>query len=473
MQPLHIGIFAAAAILSGTVLRGRWRGWLILIMSLLAVFWLQPGTPIRQLDFWFPVATIALTVLVWLFVQPEGSSLREVAPTAAVIAAAVLLIAATRYIDPLCCITPSRPPQFLSILLVLGVVISVQGGAARLAPRFRWPVTVLVIGIIALLLILKTEFFSAQASAVLRTLTGQAVDQASGQDIRWIGISYIAFRLLSVLLDRQNNVLKPITLREFASYVLFFPTLAAGPIDRAERFAADLRAPYALNTTSFAWGSWRILVGMFKKFVLADTLAMIALSDAHALRTDSTLGLWIMLYAYAFRLYFDFAGYSDIAIGLGRLAGFTIPENFDRPYQKSTLTAFWNSWHMTLTNWVRAYFFNPVSRALRARARTASPTMVIAISQIATMLLIGLWHGVTWNFAIWGLWHGVGLFIHNRWANATRTQARRLHDQPRLNALVNLGGIVLTFHYVALGWVWFALSEPTLALDVLFGLVGF
>lgn len=473
MQPLHVGIFAAAAILSGTIFRGRARGWLILVISLLAVFWLQPGTTIRQLDFWLPITTIALTVLVWLFVQLEGFSLREAAPTAAVIAAVVLLIAATRYVDALCCITSSRPPQFLSILLVLGLVISVQGGASRFAPRYRWPVTALVIAIIVLLVILKTEFFSMQASAGLRTLTGQAVDQASGLDIRWIGISYIAFRLLSVLLDRQNNVLKPVTLREFASYVLFFPTLAAGPIDRAERFAADLRAPYTLNATSFAWGAWRILVGMFKKFVLADTLALIALNDAHAMRAESALGLWVMLYAYAFRLYFDFAGYSDIAIGLGRLAGFTIPENFDRPYSKPTLTAFWNSWHMTLTNWVRAYFFNPASRALRTRAREASPALIIAVSQIATMLLIGLWHGVTWNFAIWGLWHGVGLFIHNRWANATRTQARQLQEKPRLGALVNLGGVLLTFHYVALGWVWFALSDPPLALDVFSRLVGF
>jgi alginate O-acetyltransferase complex protein AlgI len=211
---------------------------------------------------------------------------------------------------------------------------------------------------------------------------------------------------------------------------------------------------------------------MFKKFVVADALALIAFDPVSALRTESTLWTWVALYAYAFRIYYDFAGYSDIAIGLGRLAGFSIPENFDRPYSKSNLTLFWNSWHMTLSNWFRAYYFNPISRDLRQRARTASPALIIAFSQITTMFLIGLWHGVSWNFALWGLWHGIGLFMHNRYANATRVQARKLESQPRLARLVHVLSVLLTFHYVALGWVWFALPDFGTAWRVFLRLFG-
>jgi alginate O-acetyltransferase complex protein AlgI len=180
-----------------------------------------------------------------------------------------------------------------------------------------------------------------------------------------------------------------------------------------------------------------------------------------------------MLYAYAFRIYFDFAGYSDIAIGLGRLLGFRIPENFDRPYLKTNLTAFWNSWHITLAMWFRAYFFNPLSRAMRS-GRVAIPTaVIIAASQLSTMVLIGMWHGITWNFVIWGAWHGVGLFIHNRFADLTRASQRRLNEKPRLKLVLDAVRVVLTFHYVALGWVWFALPSVALSWDVMARLFGF
>jgi alginate O-acetyltransferase complex protein AlgI len=180
-----------------------------------------------------------------------------------------------------------------------------------------------------------------------------------------------------------------------------------------------------------------------------------------------------MLYAYAFRLYLDFSGLSDIAIGLGALMGFTIPENFTAPYRKSDLTAFWNSWHITLAMWFRAYYFNPVTRTLRASRLKLDPALIIAFSQITTMILIGMWHGNTWNFILWGAWHGVGLFIHNRWGNAMKPRARELDARPRLKQGLNLAGLLLTFHFVVLGWVWFALPTLEQAVAVfqrLFGL---
>jgi alginate O-acetyltransferase complex protein AlgI len=215
----------------------------------------------------------------------------------------------------------------------------------------------------------------------------------------------------------------------------------------------------------------RLAVGIFKKFAVADTLALVALSAQNAAQAHSTFWLWILLYAYAGRIYFDFSGYTDIALGLGRLMGFKLPENFDQPYLKPNLTLFWNSWHMSLAQWFRAYFFNPLTRALRSRP--LPPWLIILIGQAGTMVLIGLWHGVTWNFAAWGVWHAVGLFVHSRYAEFTRPRLGWLEARPALGRAATVAGALLTFHYVVLGWVWFALPNLTLSLSVfgrLFGL---
>jgi D-alanyl-lipoteichoic acid acyltransferase DltB (MBOAT superfamily) len=203
--------------------------------------------------------------------------------------------------------------------------------------------------------------------------------------------------------------------------------------------------------------------------VLADSLALIALNESNVLQVENALWGWPMLYAYALRIFFDFSGYTDIAIGLGLLVGVKLPENFDHPYQKTNLTLFWNSWHMTLAQWFRAYFFNPLTRAMRKR-RINVP-MIILTGQVGTMLLIGLWHGITWNFTIWGLWHGLGLFIHNRWAEVTK--GRLVSLSPRKQKLLEIGGVFLTFHYVTFGWLWFALPSPQTSIHffrTLFGL---
>jgi alginate O-acetyltransferase complex protein AlgI len=178
----------------------------------------------------------------------------------------------------------------------------------------------------------------------------------------------------------------------------------------------------------------------------------------------------VLVYAYAWRLYWDFSGYSDIAIGLGRFFGIKLPENFDRPYTRQNLTLFWNSWHITLALWFRAYLFNPLTRALRARP--VPVPVIIFITQVLTMVAIGLWHGMTPNFVIWGAWHGLGLFIHNRWADFMKPRATLLDGRPALKRLAHWLGVVITFHYVALGWVWFVLPTPDLALGVFARLVG-
>jgi D-alanyl-lipoteichoic acid acyltransferase DltB (MBOAT superfamily) len=301
-------------------------------------------------------------------------------------------------------------------------------------------------------------------------LTNRPIENALATDLRWLGFSYIAFRLIHVLRDKQTGRLPELSLAEFATYVVFFPSLAAGPIDRAERFVKDLRTDFRLTQNETLFAGQRFIIGLFKKFVIADTLALFALNDALATQVRTTAWMWIIVYAYAFQIYFDFSGYTDIAIGIARFAGVKLPENFAAPYLKSNLTQFWNSWHMTLTQWIRSYFFNPFNRWIRGYKSIPAWTMIL-IGQVATMLVIGLWHGVTLNFIFWGLWHGVGLFLQNRWSDYAKT--RFSTSEPRQQRALQIGGILLTFHFVALGWVFFALSTPSLSSLVfrrLFGL---
>lgn len=446
------------------------RNGALYLLSALAVFYLQPSTPIRQLDFWLPLASLALASLVWVATAPSLTP--STGRDAGVLVGVVLLVSLTRYIEPLStAITRSRPPDFMLVLAALGVC-GLLAGLIWLGRRAeqRFLLAALGLGLIALLVGLKFEPSAQALSAWLRSLQGQATAQASAFDVRWLGFSYLAFRLLHALRERALGKLPALSLSEFITYAVFAPALIAGPIDRADRFAKDLRADFHFSSADLVEGGRRVVLGLFKKFALADTLALIALNDALAAQTQTTAWLWVMVYAYALRLFFDFSGYTDIAIGVARLFGIRLPENFNQPYLKPNLTQFWNSWHMTLAQWFRAYYFNPLTRALRQRGW--SPPPIILLAQVSTMLLIGLWHGITANFAIWGLWHGLGLFVHNRWAEFAKARLSLDPSQTVAQRAVNAVGAVLTFHFVALGWVWFALSDPALSLRVLRGLFG-
>lgn len=470
MTLFQLLVFAALAGLYGLLLRGKGRGWFLLAASVLALYWLQPSTPIRNLDFWLPTASLALALVVWALTRPAGNSLfeRSTLITFGVVAGLVLLVGLDRYLY-LCCLTPTRPPDGVRVLLALVGVGLLFGLAAWLGKgRAAWGLGVLVL--IGLFVVLKSDPLAQSAAALLRGLNGQAADQATPLDIRWLGFSYLAFRLIATLRERMLGKLPQLSLQEFLIYAVFFPALTAGPIDRVERFVKDLRAPFVLDGAVVLNGGWRLLWGVFKKFAVADALALFALGPVNAAQTSSTGWLWVLLYAYAFRIYFDFSGYTDIAIGLGLLCGIKLPENFDRPYTRQNLTLFWNSWHITLSQWFRTYYFNPLTRALRGR--NLPMVAIIFMTQVTTMLLIGLWHGIAWNFIIWGLWHGLGLFIHNRWADFTKPRAAALDPYPVLKRLAAWGGVLLTFHFVALGWLWFVIPDVNVGARVFLNLFG-
>jgi len=471
MSLAHIAVFVLAALLYNWIAPARWRGWLLMIASVLAIYWLQPQTPTRQLDFFFPTATLVIAFMSWLFTRQERSLAREDWAALGVMCGLVLLISSTRYLVPELRLT-SRPPDILAVSIALTLIIGLNLALWRLLRSRPLLLSFSILVIVALFVILKFEPLAVWFSGILRAWQGQDVSLATSADLNWLGFSYIAFRLIHTLRDRQTGQLPDLTLREYLTYIIFFPTYTAGPIDRAERFAPDYRDLPVLTASQAVVGLGRILIGLLKKFVIADSLALISLDATSAAQAVSAGGLWVLLYAYTFRLFFDFSGYTDIAIGIGILYGITLPENFNRPYLKSSITAFWQSWHMTLSNWVRFYIFSPLSRWLLGQSKRPPLILVLLICHLATMIVIGLWHGITWTFLIWGLWHGLGLFIHKLWSDRTRRWYRGLQQRPKLWKGWTVAGVVLTFHFVVLGWVWFALPDAGLALAVLGGLFG-
>jgi D-alanyl-lipoteichoic acid acyltransferase DltB (MBOAT superfamily) len=451
----------------------RWRGWLLLVSSVLAIFWLQPGMPLRNMDFWFPAATLALTVLVWAVTRPAGQRgwSRADGAAALLMAALVLLIGLTRLFEPLCCLTATRPPPLLQIGLALLLTAAAAALLLSASQRLSWLPNLFVLLLLFLFVLLKSEPLAEQLSAGLRQLMQQDPTLASGFDIRWLGFSYVTFRLIHVLRDRVSGRLPEAGLAELVTFIIFFPAFTAGPIDRLQRFMPDLQVAFRLGSPELLQAGERIVWGIFKKFVIADSLALIALDARNADQIDQAGWMWVVLYAYTLLIYFDFSGYTDVAIGLGMLVGVRLPENFNRPYLQKNLTQFWNSWHITLALWFRAYYFNPLTRALRSR-KSIPVQAIIFTGQFSTMVLIGLWHGLSWNFFLWGAWHGLGLFVHNRWSDRVRRRAAGENPSPHTARLLDWGGVLLTFHFVALGWVWFSLPAPDQALRVLGVLFG-
>lgn len=473
-----IALFFALRLVTNETLRER--GYLALSAAFPFIF--QPTVPIRNFTFWFPFATIALTFVVWaIFAERPGTDEtdrealrfpwfarnRVLIVEAATVAAVVALISLSRYAGFDGRILASRPPRIERLAIPLAVVVTAVALIRRTRESAR---NAQLSGAIALILILlifqKTAPLAQLASQFLRFGAGQSTQEAFATDIRWFGFSYIAFRLLSVAIEARKGRKFAGTAGQFLIYVCFPPTLSAGPIDRFDRFQKELATPNRFNDNDLIFAAERIALGLIKKFILADALSFISLSAQNAPQFRAAGWAWLALYAYAFQIYLDFAGYSDIAIGIGRLAGLTIPENFNAPYLKRNIALFWNNWHMTLTGWIRNYCFNPLTRALRKRK--AAPWLIILIGQLVTMGLIGLWHGVTVNFLIWGLWNALGLFIHQLYADHILKKVRpALSARPWLEKIYTAAATVLTFQFVALSWIFFALPRFDLALTFL------
>jgi alginate O-acetyltransferase complex protein AlgI len=250
-----------------------------------------------------------------------------------------------------------------------------------------------------------------------------------------IGLSFFVFGAISYSVDVYRGTVPPEpSFIDYATYQSMFGHLVAGPVVRYAWVAARLHErPF--QRAEFATGCERFLLGFASKVLVADTLAPLV-DSVFSLAAPSAADVALGVVAYALQLYFDFAGYSGMAIGLGLMVGLRFPENFNHPYLATSLADFWRRWHISLSSWLRDYLYIPLGGS-RHGAVQASRNLLI------TMGLGGLWHGASWTFLVWGLWHGAGLVVGRIW---------RASDAPALPALA---GHVLTLVFVLLGWLLF------------------
>ncbi len=472
MSILEILVLALISLIIGSISNPNIRSHFILATSIVVVYWLQSRTTtIYNITFWLPTITIIFGAASWVFTSPsEKLTLQENWAGFLTAILTIFAINSTRYFGESNFLFPNIAiprPIIVSLTLViisLALTITLRTSALK---RIALPIWLFLI--LLIFIIIKTPLFNNYAYTAISEYTGSPLKN-NGLFV-WIGFSYFGFRVIHTIRDRQNGQLPPVTFTEYMTYMIFFPSFAAGPIDRIERFIVDLRKTSPWANMDWSDAGSRFFVGLFKKFVVADALATFALNADTVSNVNSSEWFWVLLYAYTFQIYFDFSGYTDIAIGLAKITGINLPENFNSPYLKPNLTLFWNSWHMTLTQWFRAYFFNPLQRGLRSSHYKIKPWLLILILQTATMVLIGLWHGITLNFILWGVWHGAGLFIHNRWKEYTGNKISTWAIDPFRKNFLTVSGILLTFHYVALGWMLFVLpaSQIPAAIKILLG----
>jgi alginate O-acetyltransferase complex protein AlgI len=342
---------------------------------------------------------------------------------------------------------------FVAVLLLSVVMNHGLGLAAartRGSVRGRWVVGAAIVGNLALLGAFKYANFFADN---LNALAGRPLVEIGPIHLP-LGISFFTFQALTYVVDvARGDATVQRRLRDVALYVSMFPQLVAGPIVRYRSVASQL-ARRQSTLAGFALGVRRFTVGLGKKLLIADSLAIPA-DEIFALpATELTAPLaWLGLVCFSLQLYFDFSGYSDMAIGLGRMFGFRFPENFRYPYVSQSVREFWRRWHITLSSWFRDYVYIPLGGNRLGPLRTY-------VNLVGVFLLCGMWHGASWNFAIWGLHHGAFLALER----TAFGRALAVVWAPLRHAYTLLA--------VVTGWVWFRAESLPEALGFFRALAG-
>ncbi len=349
------------------------------------------------------------------------------------------------------------------ILLLMGSIVGNYVAGSRIARNAgkRQGKQLLVIAVVANLILLAyykyADFFLGNLALVLGTevpVLGIVLP---------IGISFFTFTQIAFLADAYAGKVNEYRFVYYVLFVTYFPHLIAGPVLHHKEMMPqfDEERNYRPQLPDLAIGATIFSIGLAKKVLIADNLAGYAspVFAANAPSPDVLLG-WGAALAYSFQLYFDFSGYSDMAIGLSRLFGVKLPLNFESPYKASNISEFWRRWHMTLSRFLRDYLYIPLGGNRHGPLRRN-------LNLLTTMVLGGLWHGAGWGFVIWGALHGLSLVINHAWQGL---RARAPVSLP--NGLTRPMAVALTFFVVVVGWVYFRSPDLATAHRVLGGMFG-
>ncbi len=374
---------------------------------------------------------------------------------------------------------------FPSIAINYGLALAIRRQVARGDAGQRAASWTLGVGVLFNLCFLGyfkyKNFFLGTANDLFGT------DFALAALILPLGISFITFQKIAFLVDVRAQTIRDFDLYDFLVFVFFFPQLIAGPIVHYREMMPQFdQLKYRFDARDVAVGLCLFSIGLFKKVVLADGVAVyatpvFALADQH--HAIDFASAWIGALAYTFQMYFDFSGYSDMAIGLARLFGIRLPVNFNSPLKASSIIDFWGRWHMTLTRFLTAYIYTPVVMGLtrrrmnerkpvlgRGKPTLAAFALLVAWPTVLTMFLSGFWHGAGFTFLLWGLLHGAYLCINHawrywrpRWENG---------DKIRYERVMRPLGFVMTFVAVVVAMVLFRARSVAAAGHVLHGMLG-
>jgi len=319
-----------------------------------------------------------------------------------------------------------------------------------------------IVGDLALLGYYKyANFFVDSISLALGTHWGFA------EIILPLGISFFTFTQIAFVVDAARGEAKEFDFIHYGLFVTYFPHLIAGPVLHHKEMMPQFgqASTYRFNHEFFTVGLTVFVIGLFKKVVLADGVAPYAAPLFAAAEAGEVLTFfqsWGGTLAYTLQLYFDFSGYSDMAIGLSYMIGVRLPLNFNSPYKATNISEFWRRWHMTLSSFLRDYLYISLGGNRKGELRRY-------VNLIVTMLLGGLWHGAGWTFVLWGGLHGLYLVVHQTWQGLRK---RLGHDLSKSSRSGHLLGVVLTFLTVVVGWVFFRVHTLDGALAILAGMIG-
>lgn len=267
-----------------------------------------------------------------------------------------------------------------------------------------------------------------------------------------LGISFFTFEFIHYLTDLYQGRIERVRFRDFALFAFFFPSLVSGPIKRFQIFQEQSENMGDLQANYIKEGLVRIVSGIAKKLIIADTASLLTTPLLEP-QSYSRVLLWVAMYAYAVKIYYDFSGYTDIAIGCAQLLGYRLPENFNKPYREPNISKFWSHWHMSLSSWIRDYLFIPLGGS-------RVPPWRILFNLTVVMAICGLWHGANWTFIVWGLWHGMGLVVLRIYQKSIGKHVPDIRPVRWLSTAI-------CFQFVCFGWIFFASPSITEAIYTL------
>ncbi|ACV63632.1 membrane bound O-acyl transferase MBOAT family protein [Desulfofarcimen acetoxidans DSM 771] len=342
--------------------------------------------------------------------------------------------------------------RFVPLLLGIGVFNYIVGHiVADNSDKKKNRKIALVIGVTVNLLVLAyfkyTNFFIENANEIFSSL---GFNTSTLNIILPLGISFFIFELISYLADVYTNKIKHTdSFVDFLTFVFFFPRLASGPIIRPADFLPQLKQEIVIKKHNIVVGIQLFTMGLFKKLVLADRVAVCADAVFHSPQLFDSPTIWCGVIAYSIQIYCDFSGYSDMALGVAKIMGFDLPRNFNMPYISLNITEFWRRWHISLSAWLRDYLYITLGGNRKGRIRQN-------VNIIITMLLGGFWHGASWTFLVWGGLHGAALIVQK--AFSKWNILNKLHINHYIS---NSFSWLLTYIFVCVCWVFFRASTFT------------